>query len=254
MQLHLLLNSQFSSEILTSSTLGNMKMQMTWDARICWCHSLCFKPKIELGCNAEGRMRKKEVYPFPLLQDFLVSGYFWPVPDTGNWPVQLKYLQMTLFLAWIHTPVPSWLSSVKYISSFIGSFLRLRSQGPCCLTDAREGVWRGQSRRWRNGIKLTETEKESKNVVVRSCPLKVQVLCQWLFLFWIDMSDSREAEWEGETKEGRKGARQEGMITSSCDLLSVSVQCSPPLTSPCMVTSQRPWESVSKHKVKHKHL
>lgn len=164
--------------------------------------SLCFKPKFELDCSAEGRMRKKEVYPFPLLQDFLVSGYFWPVPDTGNWPVQLKYLQMTLFLAWIHTPVPSWLSLVKYISSFIGSFLRLRSQGPCCLTDAREGVWRGQSRRRRNGIKLTEGKicgsKILSTYTASALSMIVPVLntCEWLQRNWM----------RGRDKERKKGS------------------------------------------------
>lgn len=86
-------------------------------------------------------MRKKEVYPFPSswIFFFFWEGYFWPAPDTGNCPVQLKCLQMTLSLAIIHTSFSSWLSLVKYIFPFIGSFLSLLSQGPCCLTTGREG-------------------------------------------------------------------------------------------------------------------
>lgn len=100
---------------------------------------------------------------FPLLLDFSVSGYFWPVPDTGNWPVQLKHLQMTLSLALIRTAVPPWLSPVKFISPFIGSFLSLLSQGPCCLTDAREGERRGQcvaAEKWRKTDRARREEQK----------------------------------------------------------------------------------------------
>lgn len=82
------------------------------------------------------------MYPFPSswIFFFLFSGYFWPAPDTGNWPVQLKCLQMTLSLAIIPTTLSPWLSLVKDIFPFIGSFLSLLSQGPCCLTTGREGA------------------------------------------------------------------------------------------------------------------
>lgn len=139
---------------------------------------------------------------------------------------------MTLSLALIHTPIPPSLSPVKYISPFIGSFLSLLSQGPCCLTSAREGEGRGQVGQWRNGVKLTKTDEKSKikTAVGRSWTLKATRLYEWLFLLGMDVSSSREAEWEGEEKEGRKEARQEETITSSCDL--VSVQCSSPFNVP----------------------
>lgn len=86
-------------------------------------------------------MRGKGGVSFSLfLNLFFFSGYFWPDPDTGNWPVQLKCLQMTLSLAIIHTTKSPWLSLVKDIFPFIGSFLSLLSQGPCCLTTGREGA------------------------------------------------------------------------------------------------------------------
>lgn len=89
-------------------------------------------------------MRNKEVYPFPFcLIYFSVSGYFWPAPDTGNWPVQLKHLQMTLSLALIHTQVLGSISPVKYISLFIGCFLSLLSQGSCCFANVSEGERKG---------------------------------------------------------------------------------------------------------------
>lgn len=68
----------------------------------------------------------------------LVSGYFWLVPDTGNWPVQLKYIQMTLF-GFKHTrthactPLLFCFFLVKCISLFIGSFLSFLSYDPFCL-------------------------------------------------------------------------------------------------------------------------
>lgn len=58
------------------------------------------KRKLDLGYKAKDHMRKEEVYPFPSYWIFFFPGYFWPVPDAGNWPVQLKYLQMTL--SYIH--------------------------------------------------------------------------------------------------------------------------------------------------------
>lgn len=116
--------------------MNNRTMQMNLNILACTTKKNCAWLQ-----NAEGYMRKKKVYPFPSswIFFFFWRGYFWPAPDTGNWPVQLKCLQMTLSLVIIHTSLSPWLSLVKNIFPFIGSFLSLLSQGPCCLTTGREG-------------------------------------------------------------------------------------------------------------------
>lgn len=191
--LHRILNLQDSSETLVSQTLSNTRMQIKF-------YALCLnsfaattayaaRPKFILVCWMQNVTWETRCILSPLL-DFSVSGYFWPVPDTGNWPVQLKHLQMTLSLALIHTPIPPSLSPIKYISPFIGSFLSLLSQGPCCLTNAREGEGRGQFGQWRNGVKLTKTDGKSKlkTAVGRSWTLKLQDFlndCSCLEWMWL---------------------------------------------------------------------
>lgn len=129
-----------------------------------FCHS-----KIVLGCKMVmwGYMRGKGGVSFSLFLDlFFFSGYFWPSPDTGNWPVQLKCLQMTLSLAIIHTTLSPWLSLVKDIFPFIGSFLSLLSQGPCCLTTGREGATEramGRGRKGEMGTMPAMKEQEKLN-------------------------------------------------------------------------------------------
>lgn len=102
-------------------------------------HSLSCHCKIVYSWLWKVTWEKRTCILFPLPGSFFQGGYFWPAPDTGNCPVQLKCLQMTLSLAIIHTSLSSWLSLVKYIFQFIGSFLSLLSQGPCCLTTGKEG-------------------------------------------------------------------------------------------------------------------
>lgn len=121
-----------------------------------------------------GYMRKKGGVSVFLFLDVFFTGYFWPGPDTGNWPVQLKCLQMTLSLAKMHTSLSPWLSLVKDIFPFIGSFLSLLSQGYCCLTTGREGAmeresdggeWEREKGRYgdnANDVRMGETKLEQK--------------------------------------------------------------------------------------------
>lgn len=155
---------------------------------------------------------KRRCIPFPSSWIFFFRGYFWPAPDTGNCPVQLKCLQMTLSVAIIHTSLSSWLSLVKYIFPFIGSFLSSLSQGPCCLTTGQER----EREREINGERERESERES---MVGTMPAMKEweklnrsrkgkgekqgqkiLNTHWLFLFGINAS----FVWEGEqNNEGR---------------------------------------------------
>lgn len=93
--------------------------------------------------------------PNALLEDFYVSVYFWPLPDTGYCVVQLKHLQMSPFHGF-NTNTRCWFftfPSVIYISAIIGYFLCLPSQRPW-LFDWNEG---GKCKRRQKGLKSTKT-------------------------------------------------------------------------------------------------
>lgn len=137
---------------------------------------------------------------FPLLLDFSVSGYFWPVPDTGNWPVQLKHLQMTLSFGFnAYTRSSFSFSGQIHISLYwlLPQFAITRALlFDQCKGGGREGESEGQCRLWRDRIKPIKIEKRGKKCKRKILDASFTRVCELLFLYGKDVTTSRGTEWE----------------------------------------------------------